>query len=59
MCELFEVVHEALYIIHVPSLPLTSKHVLQIYHKYLAWYDSVPATLRLGENYTPAVIFMQ
>ncbi|CZT13581.1 uncharacterized protein RAG0_17080 [Rhynchosporium agropyri] len=57
-CELFEVVHEALYILYLPGLPLMGKHILQIYHRYLAWYDSVPATFRLGINYTPAVIFM-
>ncbi|XMA13646.1 hypothetical protein WAI453_006437 [Rhynchosporium graminicola] len=58
MCELFEVVHAALYILYMPGLPLTSKHILSIYHRYLTWYDSVPGTLRLGDNYTPAVIFM-
>ncbi|CZT13169.1 related to nitrate assimilation regulatory protein nirA [Rhynchosporium graminicola] len=57
-CELFEVVHEALYILYLPGLPLIGKHILQIYHRYLAWYDSVPVTFRLGVNYTPAVIFM-
>ncbi|KAL2073461.1 hypothetical protein VTL71DRAFT_10785 [Oculimacula yallundae] len=58
MCELFEVVHDALYILYMPGLPLTSKHILSIYPQYLAWYESVPGSLRLGDNYTPAVIFM-
>ncbi|CZT52847.1 uncharacterized protein RSE6_14229 [Rhynchosporium secalis] len=34
--ELFEVVHEALYILYLPSLPLIGKHILQIYYRYLA-----------------------
>ncbi|XMA13658.1 hypothetical protein WAI453_006449 [Rhynchosporium graminicola] len=57
-CELFEVVHNVLYILYLPGLPLIGKHVLEIYYQYLAWYDSVPATFQLGINYTPAVIFM-
>ncbi|KAL3952746.1 hypothetical protein ACCO45_012689 [Purpureocillium lilacinum] len=34
-CELSELVHETLYLLHSPSVPLTAKHVLGIYTQYL------------------------
>lgn len=47
-CELSEIVHQALYIFYTPGTPLTSKSLLDVYTKYLNWYDAIPAALRLG-----------
>ncbi|RYP71316.1 hypothetical protein DL771_004893 [Monosporascus sp. 5C6A] len=33
------------------------RDLLYIYHEYLNWYDSIPEVLRLGHNFTPAVLF--
>lgn len=30
-----------------------------IYTKFMDWYDTVPVALRLGQNFTPAVLFVQ
>ncbi|EPE05522.1 nitrogen assimilation transcription factor nira [Ophiostoma piceae UAMH 11346] len=56
-CELSELVHQSLYILHSPGRPLTSRDLLHMYTKYLNWYDSIPEVLRLGHNFTPAVLF--
>ncbi|KAH6854773.1 fungal-specific transcription factor domain-containing protein [Chaetomium sp. MPI-CAGE-AT-0009] len=56
-CELSELVHESLYILHSPGRPLTSRDLLTIYTQYLNWYDKIPEVLRLGHNFTPAVLF--
>ncbi|KAK0737414.1 fungal-specific transcription factor domain-containing protein [Apiosordaria backusii] len=56
-CELSELVHQSLYIMHSPGRPLTSKDLLAIYTQYLDWYDRIPEVLRLGHNFTPAVLF--
>ncbi|RYP39199.1 hypothetical protein DL767_002307 [Monosporascus sp. MG133] len=37
--------------------PVTSRELLYIYHEYLNWYDRIPEVLRLGHNFTPAVLF--
>ncbi|KAJ0279367.1 hypothetical protein COL940_006777 [Colletotrichum noveboracense] len=37
--------------------PLTSRDLLGIYTQYLNWYDRIPEVLRLGHNFTPAVLF--
>lgn len=58
-CELSELVHESLYILHSPGRPLTARDLLSIYTKYLNWYDRIPGVLRLGHNFTPAVLFAQ
>lgn len=58
-CELSEIVHEALYAMHTPGVDVTSKVLLESYTKYLRWYDSIPTALRLGHNFTPAVLFAQ
>jgi hypothetical protein len=47
-CEVSEIVHQALYIFYTPGTPLTSKSLLDVYTKYLNWYDAIPAALRLG-----------
>jgi hypothetical protein len=30
-----------------------------MYTEYLDWYNGVPEVLRLGHNFTPAVLFAQ
>lgn len=56
-CELSELVHRSLYVLHSPGRPLTSRDLLNIYTQYLDWYDQIPEVLRLGHNFTPAVLF--
>ena len=58
-CELSELVHQSLYILHSPGRPLTSRDLLGIYTQYLDWYDRIPVVLRLGHNFTPAVLIAQ
>ena len=58
-CELSELVHQSLYVLHSPGRPLTSRDLLNIYTQYLNWYDLIPEVLRLGHNFTPAVLFAQ
>lgn len=58
-CELSELVHQSLYVLHSPGRPLTSRDLLNIYTQYLNWYDKIPEVLRLGHNFTPAVLFAQ
>ena len=58
-CELSELVHQSLYVLHSPGRPLTSRDLLKIYTQYLNWYDSIPEVLRLGHNFTPSVLFTQ
>ncbi|ESZ95156.1 hypothetical protein SBOR_4456 [Sclerotinia borealis F-4128] len=56
-CELSEIVHQSLYLFYTPGSNFTSNSLLQVYTRYLRWYDSIPAALRLGHNFTPAVLF--
>ncbi|KAM0265349.1 hypothetical protein ACHAQJ_000190 [Trichoderma viride] len=58
-CELSELVHQSLYVLHSPGKPLTARELLNIYTQYLNWYDRIPEVLRLGHNFTPAVLFAQ
>ena len=58
-CELSELVHQSLYMLHSPGRPLTARDLLNIYTQYLNWYDGIPEVLRLGHNFTPAVLFAQ
>ena len=59
ICQLIELVHDSLYLLYVPGRLLNSQDILNIYTRYLAWYSSLSVALRLGDNSTPAVIFMQ
>jgi hypothetical protein len=56
-CELSELVHNSLYVLHSPGKPVTSRDLLNTYTQYLNWYDRIPEVLRLGTNFTPAVLF--
>jgi hypothetical protein len=35
------------------------KDLLSTYTQYLDWYDQIPEVLKLGINFTPAVLFVQ
>ncbi|KAG6042772.1 hypothetical protein E4U39_005462 [Claviceps sp. Clav50 group G5] len=56
-CQLSGLAHQSVYLIHDPSQQLTAKTLLHHYTKYLLWYDSLPEALRLGQNFTPHVLF--
>ncbi|KAH6667682.1 fungal-specific transcription factor domain-containing protein [Halenospora varia] len=58
ICELFEVVHDSLYVLYMPGRLLSQRDILDIYTRYLSWYSAPPTALRLGENSTPSVLFM-
>lgn len=58
-CQLSGLAHQSVYLIHDPSKQLTAKTLLHHYTKYLLWYDSLPEALRLGQNFTPHVLFAQ
>lgn len=38
---------------------MTARGLLSTYTEYLDWYDSIPEVIRLGHNFTPAVLFIQ
>ncbi|KAH6949602.1 fungal-specific transcription factor domain-containing protein [Fusarium avenaceum] len=57
-CELSELVHQSLYILYSPGKPLTARELLNMYTQYLNWYERIPEVLRLGHNFTPAVLFV-
>lgn len=57
--ELSQIVHKSLYACYTPGSQFTSQALLSVYTDYLAWYDNIPEELRLGHNFTPAVLFCQ
>ncbi|QPC59847.1 hypothetical protein HYE67_002078 [Fusarium culmorum] len=57
-CELSKLIHQSLYLLYSPGKPLTARGLLSIYTEYLDWYDRIPEVLRLGHNFTPAVLFV-
>jgi hypothetical protein len=57
--ELSELVHQSLYALYSPGRTLTSSEVISVYFRYINWYSSLPEALRLGRNFTPAVLFCQ
>jgi hypothetical protein len=58
-CELSEIVHKSLYVLYTPGNHCTSKSLVGVYTIYLHWYDGIPEVLRLGQNSTPSVLFVQ
>ncbi|CZR70072.1 related to nitrate assimilation regulatory protein nirA [Phialocephala subalpina] len=56
-CELSEIVHNSLYTLYAPGSNVTRETLMTSYYAYLRWYDDIPTTLRLGANFTPAVLF--
>jgi len=57
-CDLAEKVHIALYSLHSPSSRVDSKALVFLYNQYTQWYATMPESLRLGGNFTPAVLFL-
>jgi hypothetical protein len=58
-CDLSTIIHTSLYVLQAGIKPFTSRDVLEEYTRYLVWYDSLPTTLRLGQNSTPALLCTQ
>ncbi len=58
-CELSEIVHRTTHTLYTPHRRVTSKTLLNAYSQYILWYDTISDTLRLGHNFTPAVLFAQ
>nr|CEG03766.1 unnamed protein product [Fusarium acuminatum CS5907] len=58
-CELSELVHQSLYLMYTPGKSLTARGLLNTFTEYLSWYDTMPDVLRLGHNFSPAVLFAQ
>lgn len=58
-CELSERVHNALYTLYSRSSSIDKQVLIATYHQYIQWYDTIPDALRLGLNFTPAVLFAQ
>lgn len=58
-CDLSELVHRALYTLYSPGRSVTVSEIIAIYYRYLNWYNSLDEVLRLGTNFTPAVLFAQ
>lgn len=56
-CELSEIIHETLYVLYAPDQKVTSTRLIYVYSKYLNWYNDLPVVLRLGQNFTPSVLF--
>ncbi|KAF8856146.1 hypothetical protein BDZ45DRAFT_480930 [Acephala macrosclerotiorum] len=56
-CELSEIVHNSLYTLYAPGCNVTRETLMASYFAYLRWYEDIPTTLRLGANFTPAVLF--
>ncbi|KAG7435385.1 Nitrogen assimilation transcription factor nit-4 [Fusarium oxysporum f. sp. raphani] len=48
----------SLYLMHSPGKPLTAQCLLSTFTEYLNWYDGIPDILRLGQNFTPTVLFV-
>lgn len=59
LCELSELVHKSLYLLQSPGKSPTAQDLLGVYTQYLDWYNGQPEVLRLGHNFTPAVLFTQ
>jgi hypothetical protein len=59
LCELSTIIHSALYVMYSDTDSLTSRGILDRYTRMLGWYSSLPEMLRLGENSTPSVLFVQ
>ena len=59
LCELSTIIHSTLYVMHADTDPVSSRDILDQYTRMLGWYSSLPEVLRLGENSTPSVLFVQ
>lgn len=59
LCELSTIIHRILYAMYADADSRSSRDILKEYTKMLAWYSSLSEVLRLGENTTPSVLFVQ
>ena len=59
LCKLSTIVHTTLYVMYAGTDFLTARGILDQYTQMLGWYSSLPEVLRLGENSTPSVLFVQ
>jgi hypothetical protein len=59
LCEISEIISDTLYLLYAPGGRLTSRKVLEVYELYLDWYNALWVELRLGQNFTPAVLYIQ
>lgn len=59
LCEVSEIIHRSLYILYSSGRPISSTDIINIYTEYLSWYSKLPATLRLGGNSTPHMVYTQ
>lgn len=61
ICQISELAHDCRYRVHSPVAALTAEAqtLLRLYTKYLVWYDNLTETLRLGQNFTLCVLFVQ
>ncbi|POS83322.1 hypothetical protein EPUL_004722 [Erysiphe pulchra] len=56
-CDLSDIIHRSLYILNSPREKVTSFRLLACYTEFLHWYDSNPTKMRLGQVFTPAILF--
>ncbi|CAG8977768.1 hypothetical protein HYALB_00011153 [Hymenoscyphus albidus] len=57
-CELSEIFHTSLYQLYHPGKSITNRALLDCYTGFLKWYAAIPESLRLGQNFTPSVLFV-
>jgi hypothetical protein len=59
LCGLSTIIHSTLYVTHAYTDSISSRDILAQYTRMLDWYSTLPEMLRLGENSTPSVLFVQ
>ena len=59
LCELSEIISDTLYLLYAPGGHLTSRKILGVYQLYLNWYNALLVEVRLAQNFTPAVLYIQ
>ncbi|KFY83175.1 hypothetical protein V498_08250, partial [Pseudogymnoascus sp. VKM F-4517 (FW-2822)] len=57
ICELSHIIYQSLHIMYSRKDSLTSREVMDVYGKYLNWYESMLGVLKSGVNSTPTAIF--
>lgn len=58
-CCLNELVNDLVYVLNLPVHAPKAADILQLYQRFLSWYDELPEVMKLGQNCTPPVIFIQ
>ena len=59
ICELSNIIYQSLHLAYSRQGSLTSRDVIDVYGKYLNWYESMLGVLKSGVNSTPTAIFAQ